>query len=353
VRIITDAAKMPCVIEARNARSRRIKREGPIHRIERENLSEPSFNLMKSPFTRISVATFITLLGLGALLSGTAQGQLYVADWHTGGRDGTIGLYTAAGAAVNSRMVTGLAQPNALATDGKGNLYVACGDNTVSSYTMSGTRNTSFGTSGWPYGVAVDGLGNVYVSHWTSGAVGKYTAAGALVNASFITGLNGPTGLALDGKGNLYVANEGSGTIGVYSTSGATINASLISGLVQPVSLALDGQGRLYVSNYGDSFLDGSIGVYSTSGATINASLIAGLPRSVGIALNGSGLLYESNAGDGSVRVYTTSGALVNPSLIAGLIDPAALLYVPEPSFVTLFTLAAVLAGIRRRAARR
>ena len=73
----------------------------------------------------------------------------------------------------------------------------------------------------------------------SSGAIGEYNAAtGATVNATLISGLNGPGGIAISG-GNLFVANFASGTIGEYTLSGETVNASLISGLNQPTDIAV------------------------------------------------------------------------------------------------------------------
>jgi hypothetical protein len=65
------------------------------------------------------------------------------------------------------------------------------------------------------------------------GTIGEYTISGATVNASLISGLNGPSSIVVSGS-NLFVTNTSNGTIGEYTTSGATVNASLISGLDEP-----------------------------------------------------------------------------------------------------------------------
>jgi len=54
----------------------------------------------------------------------------------------------------------------------------------------------------------------LYVSQVDNNTVSEYNATtGASINASFITGLNGPTGLALSGN-TLFVSNFYSGTVG-------------------------------------------------------------------------------------------------------------------------------------------
>ena len=80
--------------------------------------------------------------------------------------------------------------------------------------------------------------GDIFVTNNGGNTVGDYTTSGATVNASLITGLNGPTGIALSGS-NLFVANTGTSTVGEYTTSGTTVNASLITGLISPIGIAV------------------------------------------------------------------------------------------------------------------
>jgi len=69
--------------------------------------------------------------------------------------------------------------------------------------------------------------------------IGEYTTAGAMVNASLVTGLSNPLGVAVSG-GDIFVANYNSGTIGEYTTGGATVNASLVTGLDYPWGVAVE-----------------------------------------------------------------------------------------------------------------
>jgi DNA-binding beta-propeller fold protein YncE len=99
------------------------------------------------------------------------------------------------------------------------------------------------------------------------------------VNASLISGLNGPEGIAVSSS-DLFVANGLGNTIGEYTTAGATVNASLISGLSDPSDIAVSG-GDLFVTN----FTADTIGEYTTVGTTVNASLISGLNEPIGLAI--------------------------------------------------------------------
>ena len=73
-----------------------------------------------------------------------------------------------------------------------------------------------------------------------SGLVGEYNATtGAMINASFITGLNSPLALGLLGN-SLFVSDIGNGTVGEYDAkTGAAINANFITGLSAPFGLAV------------------------------------------------------------------------------------------------------------------
>jgi hypothetical protein len=82
----------------------------------------------------------------------------------------------------------------------------------------------------------------IYVSNFIgpSGTIGKYTTAGATVNASLISTFNTIEGIAVSGS-DLFVANFADGTIGEYTTSGTTVNAALVTGLgdIGPTFLAV------------------------------------------------------------------------------------------------------------------
>ena len=91
--------------------------------------------------------------------------------------------------------------------------------------------------------------GQIFVTTNYTSTIGEYTTSGATVNASLVSGLNGPEGIAVSG-GNLYVTNTGGTTIGKYTTSGTTGDArrSRVSNI--PTALAVSG-GNLFVANHG------------------------------------------------------------------------------------------------------
>jgi 6-phosphogluconolactonase (cycloisomerase 2 family) len=150
-----------------------------------------------------------------------------------------------------------------------------------------------------PRGVAVPPT-PLYVAEVDSGRVGTYGATtGAVLNASFITGLNAPFALAVSGH-TLFVANDGSGTVGAYNAAtGAVLNASFITGLNAPFALAVSGH-TLFVASFGN----GTVGAYNAAtGAVLNASFITGLSFPVGLAVSGN-TLFVANYNTGTVGAY-------------------------------------------------
>jgi serine/threonine protein kinase, bacterial len=59
-----------------------------------------------------------------------------------------------------------------------------------------------------PYGVAVDGVGTVYVADLSNNRVLKLSAGTSTQTALPFIGLNHPSGVAVDAAGNLYITDR-------------------------------------------------------------------------------------------------------------------------------------------------
>ena len=153
--------------------------------------------------------------------------------------------------------------------------------------TVAGTGTASFGGDGGaavaaqvssPYGVALDGAGNLYIADTGSHRIRKVNSAGVIStvagNGTRGSGGDGgaavdaqlqlPVGVAADGAGNLYIADfhnhrirkvdaagdistvAGTGTRGYGGDGGPAVNAQL----GYPYGLALDGAGNLYIADF-------------------------------------------------------------------------------------------------------
>ena len=171
-----------------------------------------------------------------------------------------------------------------LAIDGSGNVYVTgystgngTGDDYATiKYNSSGVQqwaaryNGTGDSSDNAYSLAVDGLGNVYVtgSSWASGtstdyATIKYNSAGVQQWAARYNGSGNSydeaSSLAVDDSGNVYVTglSSGSGTLYDYATikynsAGVQQWVARYNGPANSVdkarSLAIDGSGNVYVT---------------------------------------------------------------------------------------------------------
>jgi len=291
--------------------------------------------LRETSFGKLSIAAGAALVPM------TARGQLFVAnaDVPSTLNESSVGEYSTSGTAINTSLITGLANysPQAIAISGSA-LYVANGT-TVEEYTTSGavvhaSLNTGFNS---PIGLAVSGS-ELYVSNDQNDTI--VVTSSTTVNAAkttLITGLSFPEGIAISGS-ELFVANSGNNTIGEYtlSASGTSVISStpaLIStGLSGPQSIAISGQ-DLFVTN----FNNGTVYEYTTSGAMVGTTaLISGLGNSDGnadgIAVYGSDLFvttvragmtgqgnaigeYDATSGD-AVNSFTAPGGLSDPDAI-------------------------------------
>ena len=118
--------------------------------------------------TILGIALLFTLLFAGAVLLVHAETYNYVTQWGIPGS--TDGQFSG---------------PWGVAVDGSGNVYVVdMGNNRVQKFLSDGTYVTQWGSSGSsngqfssPYGVAVDGFGNVYVAETGNNRVQKFSVS--------------------------------------------------------------------------------------------------------------------------------------------------------------------------------
>ena len=186
-----------------------------------------------------------------------------------------------------------------------------------------------------PEGLAFDASGNLYVANSYGNTIDKITPGG-VVSVFASTGLNYPECLAFDRPGNLYVTNYRNNTIERFTPGGV---GSVFASLNAPFGLAFDASGNLFVSskNTIEEFTPGGVGSVFAS---------TGLVNSGDLAFDSSGNLYailgntiEEYTPGGVGSVFATTG-LSTPTFIA--IEPG-LSTVPEPSSFVLLAIGAAM----------
>ncbi len=162
----------------------------------------------------------------------------------------------------------GLGNPQGVALDGSGNLYIADNANQAIWQTTPGGVTTKIldlsgvGTGAHPGMLAVDGAGNLYIADSGNSSVWQATpnGSGYVLNPTPVaSGLNASGGVAVDQYGNVYVANSGGNQIlketlqanGSYAQS-IVVDSSdtpLGTALNTPFAVAVDLSGNVYVSD--------------------------------------------------------------------------------------------------------
>ena len=314
------------------------------------------FSALAAPLRRCCSA--LVLAALSVAVAGAQPADNWIIETVAGGSSYGGDGGAATGAQLN--------EPQGVAVDGAGNLYIAdVGNHRIHKVDAAGAISTvaGDGTSGYggdggpataaqlnrPTGVAVDGAGNLYIADSENHRIRKVDAAGVISTVAgdgtrgfggdggpaVAAQLRSPEGVALDGAGNLYIADAsnnrirkvdaagvittvaGAGTRG-YSGDGGAATAAQLS---FPVGVAVDGAGNLYIAdsyNYRIRKVDAA-GVISTVagdgrfGGSLGdggAAVAARLSRPYGVALDGAGNLYIADTDNDRIRKVDAAGVI-------------------------------------------
>jgi len=299
-----------------------------------------------------------------------AAGNVYVAD-----RDNdTIRKIDAAGVVTTlagtagqtgSTDGTGVAarfnHPSGVTIDSAGTIYVGdSGNNTIRKITAAGVVTTLAGTPGsggsidgtgaaarfrYPWGVAVDSAGNIYVADYSNHTVRKVTAAGVVTTlagtASSPAGRDDlgaaarfhyPTGVAVDSAGNVYVADQfnhtirkvtGAGVVttlaGITGTSGSTDGTGAAARFLSLNGMAVDNANNIYVTDDDNHTIRkitaaGDVttlaGTAGQSGSTDGTGAAARFFSPHGMAVDSAGNLYVADQTNETIRKITAAGVV-------------------------------------------
>jgi hypothetical protein len=142
----------------------------------------------------------------------------------------------------------GLSNPQGIATDQQGNIWVAnAGNSSVSEFNALGTAlSTATGFTqniSVPYALAIDQSGNAWVANSSGNTITKLAPLGtSSTSYGSSAQLNAPKGIAIDGTGNVWVSNSGNASVSAFSSSGAALTGSPYtgSGITTPLAIAIN-----------------------------------------------------------------------------------------------------------------
>jgi sugar lactone lactonase YvrE len=247
-------------------------------------------------------------------------------------------------------------EPTALALDVAGNVYVADYANSTVRKIIPGEGLTNWvvstlagkaGVTGFangpgnvavfahPFGVAVDGAMNVYVSDYgnqlirlinSNGAVSTYAGRLSTPGYKDAAGTNAlfnyPSGIALDGATNLYVADAGNEVIRRISPDGATTTLAGSHGIAgstdgnaalfhSPQGVAAGAGGFVFVADTANNVIreiapDGGVttvaGLAAFTGSADGVAPVAQFNEPIGLAVDAAGNVYVADVQNNAIR---------------------------------------------------
>ena len=225
----------------------------------------------------------------------------------------------------------GLLDPYGVAVDGSGNVYIADSYNnrilkeTLSAgvYTESTIPTSSLYT---PLGIAVDGSGNIYIADTNNYRVLKETLGSGGYTESIVADLTAnqfqPFGVAVDGSGNVYFTYI-LGTIYVETLSGGVYTESTIQTDSSEIAdLAVDASGNIYVADIANDQI--LVESPSVGGYTQSTVPTTGLGTPWGIAVDGNGNVFITDVDNNTVLKETLgAGGYVQSAITTSALDEA------------------------------
>ncbi len=219
----------------------------------------------------------------------------------------------------SSTLGGGFSDPWGIAVDGSGNIFVAdpvnyvlkeippgCGAASCVKTLISGQANNF-----QPRGIALDASGNVFAADVGNGAVEEiplgcvsFTCVKRLGSGSGGYGTIGS--VAVDWSGNVFFTDSGDSVVHeILAAGGYTTVKALGSGFYLLGGISVDGSGNVFVT---DQMSDVVKEIVAAGGYTTVNTLGSGFGQINGIAVDGNGNVFVADAGDNVVREILAAG---------------------------------------------
>jgi len=212
--------------------------------------------------------------------------------------------------------------PYGIAVDNEGNVYVTdTNNNRIQKFNATGSFITNWGVWGYgdgqfwcPISISVDNEGNVYVADWSNYRIQKFNTTGSFITKWGGEGsgdgkFNKPYGVAVDSEENVYVADYYNHRIQKFNATGAFIlkwgSYGADDGLFNhPTGVAVDNEGNVYVSDTENH----RIQKFNATGSFITKW---GSPGPYGIVVDNAGNVYVSDTENHRIQKFNATGSFI------------------------------------------